>query len=359
MEAAQVPARRVVRMMIVLQQGEAYRARPPATIEPSSGVMRAERDLLQGRGRRGPLSRGELMSGDAVWGCTGMAVRSALSRIGASLAVAAAAAAPSIALADPALPPEHAGPYVAVDLGYHWPLTIDATSFSPAPDGRPFEWRYSLNSDWAAFGRAGWRFSPHFRVELDAGLREGNIHAITSPGTGLNGLSVQRPQTPFQLCDLTGVPPPCARIGRPHVNWDYADNGLVNAIYDIAPNHRLDPFVGVGAGIYHLQFDAHYYFSAVPGPIGPTNPAVQTIQLGGSILRPTQFAYQAVGGVSYRLKRKLWFDVTYRYIDAPFLRWNTLNDTPGLTQSQGLEPHDFHGDTQDMSVTFGLRYALR
>jgi opacity protein-like surface antigen len=280
-------------------------------------------------------------------------------RLGASLAAAAMLAAPVVAAADPDLPPEHAGPYLALDLGYHWPLTIDAHSLSPAPDGQRYEWLYTLNSDWDAFGRAGWRFSPHFRVELDTGLREGNIHSITSPGTGLNGLSAQRPQTPFQLCDLTNAPPPCAKIGRPHINWDYADDGMINAIYDIAPNRRLDPFVGFGVGIYHLQFDGHYFFSAVPGPFTPTNPPMQTIQLGGSINRLTQAAYQAVGGVSYRLKRKLWFDVTYRYISAPVLRWNTLNDTPGLTQSQGLEPHDMRGDSQDMSVTFGLRYALR
>jgi opacity protein-like surface antigen len=282
------------------------------------------------------------------------------SKVVGGLAAAAALAVPAAALADPdsSLPPLHAGPYVALDLGYHWPLTIDAHSLSPAPDGQPFEWRYKLNSDWAAFGRAGYRFSPHLRVEFDTGLRESNIHSIMSPGGDLNGLSALRPQTPFQLCDLTNVPPPCAKIGRPHVNWAYADDGMVNVIYDVAPHQRLEPFVGFGAGIYHLQFDAHYFFSAVPGPIGPTNPAIQTVQLGGSILRPTQFAYQAIGGLSYRLKRRVSLDLTYRYISAPMLRWNTLNDTPGLTQTEGLEPHDFRGDSQDMSVTLGLRYAL-
>jgi opacity protein-like surface antigen len=250
-------------------------------------------------------------------------------------------------------------PYVALDLGYHWPLAIDAKSIGAAPDGQPYQWQYKLNGDWDAFLRVGYRLSPHFRMELDGGLRESNIHSIHSSGPlGANGLAADRAGEPFGLCDLTNVPPPCAQINHPHVNWAYADNGMINLIYDIEPTRRLSPFVGFGAGIYHLQFDAHFYFSGVPGPITATNPAVQTLQLGGSIDRATQFAYQAVGGVSYRLKRKLNLDVTYRFIEAPFLRWNTLNDTPGVTHANGLQPGDFRGSSRDASVNVGLRYQL-
>jgi opacity protein-like surface antigen len=96
----------------------------------------------------------------------------------------------------------------------------------------------------------------------------------------------------------------------------------------------------------------------VPGPITPQNPATQTLQLGGSILRPTQFAFQGIGGFSYKLKRKLSLDMTYRYIDAPFLRWNTVNDTPGVARPLGLHPGDFRGASQDFSIDLGLRYQL-
>ena len=269
--------------------------------------------------------------------------------------------APSLALADPDDAPvfEHSGPYIALDLGYHDPLPIDAKSLSNAPDGRPYNWDFRLNSDWAAFGRVGYRFSPHLRVELDTGLRESNINSIGSPGPEVGGIGVLRPDEPFQLCDHTNAPPPCkSTFGEPHRNFAYADNGLINVIYDFAPLGRLHPFVGVGAGIYHLQFDGHYFFSNVPGVISATNPATQQIQLGGSINRLTQFAYQGLGGVSFQLKRRLALDLTYRYIDAPRLRWNTLNDTPGLTQTEGLQPHDFRGSAQDASVTLGVRYSL-
>ncbi|HLY78494.1 MAG TPA: hypothetical protein VKQ70_03915 [Caulobacteraceae bacterium] len=251
-------------------------------------------------------------------------------------------------------------PYVALDLGYHWPLAIDATSFDPAPDGQPYQWRYKLNPDWNAFLRVGYRITPHLRVEFDGGLRESNINSIhsTSP-MAATGLTQGRPGQPWGLCAKTNVPPPCAAVfGDPHLNWAYADNGMINAVYDFWPERRLTPFVGAGLGIYHLQFDAHYYFSGVPGPITPQNPATQTLQLGGSILRPTQFAFQGIGGFSYKLKRKLSFDVTTRYIDAPFLRWNTVNDTPGVARPIGLHPGDFRGASQDVSVDVGLRYQL-
>lgn len=251
-------------------------------------------------------------------------------------------------------------PYVALDFGYNWPLAINATSFDPAPDGQPYKWRYQLNGDWNGFLRVGYRVTPHLRVEFDGGLRESNINSIHSTGAmGPNGLVQGRPGEPWGLCEKTIVPPPCTAVyGHPHTNWAYADNGMINAVYDFTPERRLTPFLGVGVGIYHLQFDSHFYFSGVPGPITAVNPATQTLQLGGSILRPTQFAFQGIGGFSYKLKRKLNLDFTYRYIDAPFLRWNTLNDTPGVARPNGLQPGDFRGASQDVSVDVGLRYQL-
>jgi opacity protein-like surface antigen len=273
--------------------------------------------------------------------------------------VAAALMAAGTACAEPddAAPPLKS--YVALEFGYHDPMKIDAKSFGLAPDGLPFEWNYKLNPDWALFGRVGHRFTPHVRVELEMGVREGNINSITSPGPeGANGLSALRPQTPFQLCDHTNAPPPCAKIERPSLNWAETYQGMLNVVYDIAPEKRLTPFVGGGVGFYHLQFNAHLYYSGVPGPISPSNPAVQQMQLGGSISKLTQFAYQGIGGVSYRLNPRLNLDVTYRYIDSPKLRWNTLNDTPGVTHGHGLQPGDFHGNAADMSITAGLRYRL-
>src|SRR5579863_10077114 len=147
---------------------------------------------------------------------------------------AAAALVPACALADDAqvqqtpadqaapsdpAPPAHAGrewphppggwlhPYVAIDLGYHQPLDIDATSFDPAPDGQPYRWRYKLNGDWDAFLRVGYRITPHLRVEFDGGLREGNINSIHSTlAMDPNGLTVGRPGQPWGLCAKTNVP---------------------------------------------------------------------------------------------------------------------------------------------------------
>ena len=65
-----------------------------------------------------------------------------------------------------------------------------------------------------------------------------------------NGLTQGRPGQPWGLCEKTNVPPPCTAVfGHPHTNWAYADNGMINAVYDFLPERRLTPFVGVGVGI--------------------------------------------------------------------------------------------------------------
>ena len=42
------------------------------------------------------------------------------------------------------------GWYGAVDLGYHWPESIEATSSDNAANGRPYTWDINQEEDWAA-----------------------------------------------------------------------------------------------------------------------------------------------------------------------------------------------------------------
>jgi len=172
-------------------------------------------------------------------------------------------------------------------------------------------------------------------------------------------LSIQRPGEPYGLCATGSVPPNCISPAHGHGNWTWTLTGMANVIVDLTPDRRLDPFVGVGAGFAHLQWPNTYAFSNVTGPITPTNPAAQTLKDAGTLNRTSQLAVQLIGGVSYALSRKTRVDLTYRHYFTPgLLRWNPLNNTPGIPPGSGLQPGDFQGRLQDDSMTAGLRYAF-
>jgi len=248
--------------------------------------------------------------------------------------------------------------YGAIDGGYHWPLTIDSRSVGLAPDGLPYDWRWKTNSEWAALGRIGYRLSSHVRIELEGGYRQSSLNSVTAPGGVAGGLSIARPGEPYGLCSRASIAPACVAPSGADKNWVYTESAMANVMFDILPRKRFDPFVGAGVGIEHIQWNANYAFSNVPGPITPTNPAHQIIQLGGSMDRLSQFAFQVLGGVSYRATRRLSVDFTYRFLAAEFLRWNTDNNTPGIDYLHGLQPRDFRGALEDQALTVGLRYGL-
>ena len=77
------------------------------------------------------------------------------------------------------------GWYGAIDAGYH-SLTgsgIDTKSFNNAPDGAPYGYKFSTDSDWAGFARLGYRINPNWRVELEGGYRKGDFGSIRGAST--------------------------------------------------------------------------------------------------------------------------------------------------------------------------------
>ena len=50
------------------------------------------------------------------------------------------------------------GLYVAGDVGYHQG-ELESTSSRNGPNGRPVNWTFSPDGDWAGFGRVGFRFN--------------------------------------------------------------------------------------------------------------------------------------------------------------------------------------------------------
>ena len=245
--------------------------------------------------------------------------------------------------------------YGAIDLGFHAPENIASHSVGLAPDGSPYNWNWRFTSDWAAFARLGYRVSRHVRVELEGGYSPSRPDSVLAPGGVVDGLSVARPGEPYGLCAPGSTPTAC---GRP-IGISNSFSLMSNVIFDILPDRRLDPFVGAGVGADHIQFQGNNLFGNVTGAISPNNPAVQSLNIGGTVDHPSQFAFQALGGVSYRIARGFHIDLTYRFLSADLLRWNTANTTPGIVGSaNGLQPLDFRGALHIHTLTVGLRHAF-
>jgi OOP family OmpA-OmpF porin len=252
--------------------------------------------------------------------------------------------------------------YGALGVGFHWPKTVDSQSTGLAPDGRPYDWQWKTQSSVAVVARLGYRFTPHVRAEIESGYYNSSLLSVHAPGGTAGGVSLARPGEPYGLCSRTSVGPACIPAGGSPGSWTWMLAGMANVIYDVLPNQRLDPFIGAGVGIAHVEWAGDaltYRFSNVPGIISQTNPAVQTLKDAGTLDRPSQLAFQFLGGLSYRIAPRIHLDLTYYdYFTPNKLRWNPVNNTPGLAVGAGLRPGDFLGRFQDQSVIVGYRYAF-
>jgi OOP family OmpA-OmpF porin len=109
---------------------------------------------------------------------------------------------------------QDAGWYGAVDVGAHQPehFSIHTASFPSQ------QVNLHQDGDWVGFARVGYRFDPHWRLELEGGYRPGKWGSLSA-------------------AKFSG----------------HADDGsvMLNLLYDIAPEWSLHPFVGLGAGVDH------------------------------------------------------------------------------------------------------------
>src|SRR3954470_2867302 len=147
------------------------------------------------------------------------------------------------------------GWYGAVDLGYHWPEGIKADSSNLAANGIKYTWRFNQQDDWAGFARLGYQFTDHWRVELEAGYRPGDIDSVRGGST----------QSIIGLCTpgvvRTAAAPNCGAPDGKIESWTV----MGNAIFDILPDATLDPFIGAGVGVHHVSMLVDGQFSNVTG----------------------------------------------------------------------------------------------
>ncbi|WP_337185473.1 outer membrane beta-barrel protein [Phenylobacterium sp.] len=246
---------------------------------------------------------------------------------GAAMAAAFAASAASA----------QTGWYGAVDLGYHWPESLEATSSNNAANGSPYEWDFNQEKDWAGFARVGYQLTDNWRVELEVGYRGGDFDSVNGVNQAVIGLC-----TPGVV--RTAAAPGCGAPDGDISSWTF----MGNIIYDFLPGSTISPFLGAGIGANHVSVDVVGQFSNVTGAITAANPAIQNLTIDDS---DTAFAYQGIAGLAWRVTDKLRVDLTYRYLSGGDIDFVS-------TGSGALQPGVFSGKYKDQSVTLGLRYIF-
>ncbi|MDB5424593.1 MAG: OmpA family protein, partial [Phenylobacterium sp.] len=215
------------------------------------------------------------------------------------------------------------GWYGAVDLGYHWPDGIEGTSSNNAANAAPYNWDFNQQKDWAGFARLGYQLTDHWRVELEAGYRSGDIDSVRG---GTN-------QAILGLCTpgviRTAAAPNCGKPSGDQKVWTL----MGNVLYDFLPGSVINPFVGAGVGVNHTSEKVVGQFSNVTGVISAANPPIQNLTIDD---KDTAFAYQLIAGLAWKATDRLNVDLTYRFLDGSDLAFPS-------TGTHALQPGTFSG----------------
>jgi OOP family OmpA-OmpF porin len=224
------------------------------------------------------------------------------------------------------------GWYVGGDLGLNFRQDTSTRSQYPELGSMPAELRFHTNKEGVALARVGYRVAPHFRLELEGGWRTSRMKSIVDYQT------YGRP--PGSITNVCGPPAvnandcgqPGGRIGA----WTV----MTNAYLDLDPLFGLRPFFGVGAGVARVSTQAS-------GALIGESPQ-GSVSIDGADWRA---AYQAIGGVSYRINRRLDADLSYRFLYSGGHEANA-------TTTGDIPLGRIDGPYEDHAVTLGLRYSL-
>jgi opacity protein-like surface antigen len=231
---------------------------------------------------------------------------------------------------DPAAP----GWYGALDLGAHMRQDRNTTSELSELGAGPAMLRFHTNKNFAGFARVGDRVRPGLRFEIEGGWRPTDLKSVVEYLTykhkgGIAGVCGDVPT-------LGDGPSPCPRVPGAVSSWSV----LANGYYDFLPRYRLHPYVGVGVGVANVRLQAAGRL------VGPATPG--RIAIDDTSVSP---AFQALGGLAYRIDDRWTADLAYRFFYAEPEHW--------LTHTTGAIPLGrISGDYMDHSLTLGLRYSL-
>ena len=257
------------------------------------------------------------------------------------LKLLAGAALAALAVAGAASAEQATGWYGAIDLGSNTKSDYKARSQGDMVDGGPFVYNISTKDNVAGFARLGYRYSPNWRVELEGGIRPGDVDgAIGFPRTYAGGNLL-----PTALCNPgNGARTASSACGHPSGIFNQTSL-MVNLIYDIMPESRFHPFVGVGAGIDSVKARMIGQFSTSPAG------EIDNLSITGN---DTAGAYQALAGLAWALNDRLTLDLTYRYMGVDSIGLNSISSSA----QPGWQPGKFSGKFDNQSLTIGLRWAF-
>lgn len=195
----------------------------------------------------------------------------------------------------------HQGWYVGLEGGANW---VDDTDFGytrvnpPALTVTPAG-SADFDTGWAAFATVGYAFEKNWRIELEGGYRS-NDADIALPAGALY-------PTEAELTEISA---------------------MINLIYDVPLAERLDLNVGIGAGADYAKLNDNRIVNDAD----------------------TNFAYQFIAGVTYKLTSRLDLSLTYRFLNV---------DSPSFSDAAGTRVDTYvFDDVEKHSVSVGLRYDL-
>lgn len=235
------------------------------------------------------------------------------------------------------------GWYLRGDLGYSFRTRGAATSYSVFSAGPPAAYSgevfdtSSIDSDWSGSLGAGYSFTDYFRVDATLDYATGRFDGATSSTFACAGLA-------------TGQ---CASIDT----QDFTQYAIMaNAYVDLGTFAGFTPYVGAGAGVARVRWDAlsnDQRCVSVAGNVCGGGAAIDGTHPGEDSWR---FTYALMAGVSYDISKNIKLDLGYRYskvkAGAQF-RYDAATAAAGAVGVQGsdngLEKHE---------VRVGLRYAL-
>ncbi|MBP2160077.1 MULTISPECIES: OmpA family protein [Asticcacaulis] len=235
------------------------------------------------------------------------------------------------ALAHTASADTHIGWYAAVEAGQTpgatqtldiTDVTLQGTASSSSVTPLGDEASLKIDRGAAGFARLGYQFTPNLRAEAEFGTRPG---AITD---GLSGES------------------------NPGIGKVDKASAMVNLIYDIRPDLPLHPFVGIGAGVVQAK-------TTYSGP-SSTNGHARTYSVSSEQTVP---AAQVLAGASWRLTKRLNFDMIYRFMRTGNTSYDvavTDTHTPPNASGPVIDTYTAKaaGHFSDHSLSVGLRWSF-
>jgi OmpA-OmpF porin, OOP family len=234
-------------------------------------------------------------------------------------ALQGATAVAAVMLAAPFAATAEEGWYGRVDAGYGFDGSLDiggtqiGSPLTPptAPPAR-FGDDLEFDGDWMASVGLGYGFQNGFRLEGEVAQRYNDIARSATVDDGADARA-----------------------------W----TAMLNGLYDFNRSGRVNPYIGVGAGIARVDAGAARNAGLTGGA-----------QFDDS---DTGFAWQGLAGVGFKLTERLTADIGYRYLQTNNLEFNGARTRiPGNLTAPAPGARNFTGDYTHQAVTAGLRWQF-